>query len=122
MHDDQLANQSREVQNLTVRHMETYNLYTRADIERNRLSEDLIAANALVEQLRNDCANLRAEKRIADDIQARLTQENKNLQLERSHLSSLMANVQQIHNDLQKSGDNDRRRLETQIQLLERQR
>jgi nucleoprotein TPR len=42
--------------------------------------------------------------------------------MERSHLSDLMANVQKMHNDIERSSENDRRRLESQIQLLEKQR
>ncbi len=42
--------------------------------------------------------------------------------MERSHLSDLMANVQKMHNDIERSSENDRRRLESQIQLLENQR
>ncbi|KAH9018593.1 hypothetical protein EDB85DRAFT_603993 [Lactarius pseudohatsudake] len=41
--------------------------------------------------------------------------------MERSHLSDLMANVQKMHNDIERSSENDRRRLESQIQLLEHQ-
>ena len=32
-----------------------------------------------------------------------------------------MANVQKMHNDLERSGDNDRKRMESQLQLLESQ-
>ena len=49
-------------------------------------------------------------------------EENKTLAVERSHLSDLMANVQKMHNDLERSGENDRRRLESQLQLLENQK
>jgi nucleoprotein TPR len=55
-------------------------------------------------------------------VQIRLVEENKMLALERSHLSDLMGNVQKMHHDLERSGENDRRRLETQAQLLEQQR
>jgi nucleoprotein TPR len=41
--------------------------------------------------------------------------------MERSHLSDLMGNVQKMHNDLERSGENDRRRLENQLQMLEGQ-
>lgn len=43
------------------------------------------------------------------------------MSLDRSHLSDLIANVQKMHNDLERSGENDRRRLESQLQLLEGQ-
>jgi len=36
-------------------------------------------------------------------------------------LSDLIANVQKMHNDLERSGENDRRRLESQLQILETQ-
>ena len=54
-------------------------------------------------------------------VQGRLVEENRTLAVERSHLSDLMANVQKMHNDLERSGENDRRRLESQIQMLEGQ-
>ena len=48
-------------------------------------------------------------------------EENRTLAMERSHLSDLMNNVQKMHNDLERSGENDRRRLESQLQILENQ-
>ena len=54
-------------------------------------------------------------------VQSRLVEENKTLSMERSHLSDLMGNVQKMHNDLERSGENDRRRLESQLQMLETQ-
>ena len=54
-------------------------------------------------------------------VQGRLVEENRTLAVERSHLSDLMANVQKMHNDLERSGENDRRRLESQIQMHEGQ-
>ena len=59
---------------------------------------------------------------LLQSIQTRLVNENKTLAVERSHLSDLMANVQKMHNDLERSGENDRRRMESQLQLLENQK
>ena len=106
--------QSKDIDNLSKRNQELYDQYTRIDIECHRVSEDLLTATTLVDQLRNEAANLRAEKRIWESVQARLVDENKSLALERSHLSDLMANVQRMHQDLERSGENDRRRLESQ--------
>ena len=36
-------------------------------------------------------------------------------------MSDLITNVQKMHNDLERSGENDRRRLESQLQILETQ-
>jgi len=41
--------------------------------------------------------------------------------MERSYLADLMSNVQKMHNDLERSGENDRRRLEGQLQMLDNQ-
>ncbi|OBZ68761.1 Nucleoprotein TPR [Grifola frondosa] len=113
--------QNRELNDLTKRNQQLYDQYTRIEIECNKVSEDLISTSGLVEQLRNECANLRAEKKIWEGVQGRLVEENKALAIERSHLSDLMANVQKMHNDLERSGENDRRRLESQMQMLENQ-
>jgi nucleoprotein TPR len=129
---------NRELDTLTKRNQQIYDQYTRCDIECKHALEDLLSANGRIEQLRNECANLRAEKaiwgvsklrwmfhsdfyRVKQGIQTRLVDENKTLALERSHLSDLIVNVQKMHNDLERSGENDRRRLETQMQMLETQ-
>ncbi|KAI0647815.1 hypothetical protein C8Q79DRAFT_924901 [Trametes meyenii] len=121
MVQEQITIQKRENDDLVKRNQHLYDQYTRVDIECNRMSEDLIASNGLLEQLRNECANLRAEKKIWESVQGRLVEENKTLATERSHLADLMANVQRMHNDLERSGENDRRRMDSQIKLLEDQ-
>ncbi|KAJ6508423.1 hypothetical protein C8R45DRAFT_1069158 [Mycena sanguinolenta] len=121
MSQDQFAAHGREVEDLTQRNQQLFDQWTRLDIECNRATEDLQAANGRIEQLRNECANLRAEKKIWESVESRLVEENKTLAMERSHLSDLMGNVQKMHNDLAKSGENDRRRLENQAQLYEGQ-
>lgn len=64
MHQDQLDLRYREVENLTKRNNELQDQWTRLDIECNRLTEDLQDATSRIEQLRNENANLRAEKEI----------------------------------------------------------
>lgn len=59
--------------------------------------------------------------RTLQGVQSRLVEENRTLAVERSHLSDLMANVQRMHHDLDRSGESDRRRLESQIKMLEGQ-
>jgi len=55
-------------------------------------------------------------------VQSRLAEENRTLAMERSYLADLMNNVQKMHNDLERSGENDRRRLEGQLQMFETQK
>ncbi|CCM06215.1 uncharacterized protein FIBRA_08460 [Fibroporia radiculosa] len=121
MIQEQSIAQSRELDNMSKRNQQLYDQYTRIDIECNRVSEELLTANSITEQLRSECANLRAEKKIWESVQTRLVEENRILTVERSHLSDLMGNVQKMHSDLERSGENDRRRLENQIKMLENQ-
>lgn len=64
MLQEQITAQGRELDNLSRRNQDLHHQHTRIDIECNRVSEDLIASKGTVEQLRNECANLRAEKKI----------------------------------------------------------
>ena len=52
-----------DVQTLTKRNQDLSDKYTRIDIECNRVSEDLHLARNALDQLRNERANLKAEKR-----------------------------------------------------------
>lgn len=54
----------RDLDDLTKRNRDLYERFTAVDIECNRVTEYLIAANGQIDQLRNECANLRAEKKI----------------------------------------------------------
>jgi nucleoprotein TPR len=137
MAQEQATVSAHEIESLAKRHQYLLEKFTRADIECHKFTEDLLTANAKLDQLRNESANLRAEKKIWEvsqllnaphfmlkmfqGVQGRLVEENRTLAVERSHLSDLMANVQRMHNDLERSGENDRRRLESQIQMLEGQ-
>ncbi|KAJ3826801.1 hypothetical protein EV361DRAFT_893712 [Lentinula raphanica] len=121
MLQDQINLQNQERNDFTRINQQLNDQCARADIECNRLNEELIVASTRVEQLRSECANLRAEKGIWESIQSRLVEENKSLAMERSHLSALMGNVQKMHSELERSGENERRRLENQLQLLENQ-
>lgn len=64
MHQEQLDLRYRDVENLSKRNSQLQDQWTRLDIECNRLTDDLQVANGRVEQLRNENANLRAEKDI----------------------------------------------------------
>ena len=64
MVQEQAVVQSRELDSLSKRNQDLYDQYMRIDIECNRVSEELLVATGHLEQLRNECANLRAEKKI----------------------------------------------------------
>ncbi|KAF8967178.1 hypothetical protein BDZ97DRAFT_1917117 [Flammula alnicola] len=121
MHEEQFRVHNLEIDELTKRNNHLHEQNVRLDIECGRVTDELQVALGRMEQLRNECANLRAEKKIWESVQGRLVEENRSLAMERSHLADLMSNVQKMHNDLERSGENDRRRLESQLQMLEGQ-
>ncbi|KAF8340155.1 hypothetical protein F5887DRAFT_919553 [Amanita rubescens] len=134
MHQEKFAFYPRQVDDLTKRNQKLFDQWIRIDIECSRATEELQIATGQIEQLRNESANLRAEKKIWEvrysnrliqfsvstldlGVQSRLVGENKTLALERGHLSDLVSNVQKMHNDLERAGENDRRSLESQQEL-----
>ena len=138
MAQEQYSVQLRDYESMSKRHQELHDHNNKLEIACNRATEDLATVNSQLELMRNECANLRAEKKIwevssifssfcrqrlivTQSVQSRLIDENKALSVDRSRLSDLVANVQKLHNDVDRSNENDRRRFETQIQALETQ-
>ncbi|ESZ95151.1 hypothetical protein SBOR_4451 [Sclerotinia borealis F-4128] len=89
------------------------------DLRTQQVAEDLIEAKGLVESMRNETANLKAEKKLWRDIQDRLSQDNESLTNERSRLNTLIANQQTLQNERELSESETRRRLQTQVESLE---
>lgn len=56
--------QSRDLDSLTLRNQQLYDQQTRVDIDRERVMDELAVTKGDLDQLRNEAANLRAEKRI----------------------------------------------------------
>ena len=64
MNEEQFQMHNQELNELTKRNRQLLDQWTRMDIECNRVSEDLHLTTGRLEQLRNENANLRAEKKI----------------------------------------------------------
>lgn len=64
MAQEQITVSTREIESLAKRNQQLHEKYTRAEIECHKFTEDLLGANARLDQLRNESANLRAEKKI----------------------------------------------------------
>ena len=64
MAQEQYVMHEREAQNLQKRNQQLHEQYTRLDIACNHAAEELASANSQIERLRNECSNLRAEKKI----------------------------------------------------------
>jgi nucleoprotein TPR len=62
--NDQYKQKVLELDALSDRHQRLYEQCTRYDIECNRATEDLTLVTSKLEEMRNENANLRAEKKI----------------------------------------------------------
>ena len=85
-----------------------------------QVAEDLVEAKGLLDSMRNETANLKAEKDFWKTIEKRLTEDNENLLNERARLNALNANLQNLQNEREHSDTEARRRLQTQVDNLEK--
>lgn len=89
------------------------------DLRTQQVAEDLVEAKGLLESMRNESANLKAEKEFWKSVEKRLMEENENLSNERARLNTLNANLQNLINEREHSDSEIRRRLQTQVESLE---
>lgn len=89
------------------------------DLRTQQVAEELVEARGLADSLRNENANLRAEKDLWKKIEQRLSEDNHNLTGERSRLNKLVADTQTLANERELTEAEARRKLQSQIEILE---
>ncbi|KAL1956278.1 hypothetical protein VTO42DRAFT_7451 [Malbranchea cinnamomea] len=91
----------------------------RQDLKTQQVAEELVEAKNLVDSLRRETANLKAEKDLWKGIEKRLIEDNESLRNDRSRLDSLNANLQSMLNEREHTDAETRRRLQSNIESLE---
>lgn len=91
----------------------------RRDISAHQTEEQLHQIRSNYEILRNEAANLRAEKDIWKSTETRLLNEKKSLEQEKSSVNEFLRNTQTMQHEIEKENSNSRRRLESQVSQLE---
>jgi nucleoprotein TPR len=91
----------------------------RQDLRTQQVAEDLIEAKGLVESMRNENSNLKAEKKLWKDVQDRLSQDNERLINEQGRLNNLISTQQTLQNERELSDSETKRRLQAQVESLE---
>ena len=89
------------------------------DLRVQQVAEELVEAKGLADSMRNETANLKAEKGFWKTIEKRITEDNENLLNERGRLNALNANLQNLLNEQEHSDKEARRRLQTKADNLE---
>ncbi|CAK7238197.1 Protein mlp1 [Sporothrix eucalyptigena] len=93
--------------------------YAKQDIRTQQVAMDLVEVRSLLESMRNENANLKAEKSLWKGIQDRLAQDNESLNQDKSRLNTLLSSQQSLLNERELSESETKRRLQTQIDNLD---
>ncbi|OJD15924.1 hypothetical protein AJ78_03867 [Emergomyces pasteurianus Ep9510] len=104
---------------LQKRHATLMENANKQDVRTQQVAEDLVEARGLVDSLRRETANLKAEKDLWKKIEQRLVEDNKSLFNERARLDSLNANLQSMLNERELLEAESRRRLQSTVENLE---
>lgn len=83
--------------------------------------EELVEGKGLMDSMRNELANLKAEKDFWKNIEKRLSEDNEALLSERHRLNSQIATLQNLLNQREHSDSEARRRLSAQVEHLEKE-
>jgi len=93
---------------------------SKQDVRVQQVAEDLVEARGLLDSMRNETANLKAEKDFWKTVEKRITEDNKSLLNERGRLNTLNANLQNLIHEREHSENESRRRLQSQVESLEK--
>lgn len=88
---------------------------SRQEIRSQQVSDELASVNSLLDSLRNEAANLKAEKSLWKSIEERLKKENTDLLEERGRLNGLLANAQSVEAERIAASAETQQRLNTQV-------
>ncbi|OAA69648.1 Tetratricopeptide, MLP1/MLP2-like protein [Cordyceps fumosorosea ARSEF 2679] len=91
------------------------------DIRTQQVAEELIDAKGLLDSVRNEAANLKAEKKLWKDIQDRMSKDNELLIEEKNRLGNLLATQQSLENERNISESESRRKAQAKIEQQEQE-
>lgn len=91
------------------------------ELRLQQVVEDLVEGKGLVDSMRNELANLKAEKDFWKTIEKRLSDDNEALLSERHRLNSQNSTLQNLLNQREHSDSEARRRLSAQVEHLEKE-
>jgi nucleoprotein TPR len=92
---------------------------TKQEILTQQVREELVEARSTVDGIRNENANLKAERELRKNIEARLGEDHRQLLEERSRLNKMVSDLQSLQNERELAESETRRRLQTRIDNLE---
>ena len=112
-----LQNENTELQKRSQALSETA---AKQDIRTQQVAEELIEARGLLDSMRNETANLKAEKKLWNDIHERMTKDNESLIEEKNRLNNLVSTQQSLENERTMAESDARRQAQARVETLER--
>ncbi|KAK5101882.1 Protein mlp1 [Lithohypha guttulata] len=106
-------------QNLQKRANAASETSTKQELRIQQVAEELVETKGILDGLRRESANLKAEKDLWKSIEKRLIEDNESLRNERSRLDHLNTNLQNLLNEKEQSDSESRRRYQAQNDSLE---
>ena len=113
---DMLRAENNELQKRTYSVMENA---TKQELKVQQVAEELVEAHGMLESMRRETANLKAEKDLWKNVEKRLIEDNESLRNERGRLDKLNGSLQNMLNEREQSDSESRRRLENTVESLE---
>ncbi|KAI4104553.1 MAG: hypothetical protein LQ339_003856 [Xanthoria mediterranea] len=89
------------------------------DLRTQQVAEDLVEAKGLLDSMRNENANLRAEKEFFETIKKRLNADNEAHFAEKARLNTLNIDLQNLVNRNQQTESEERHKLQSRADALE---
>ncbi|KAL8932684.1 MAG: hypothetical protein Q9216_006728 [Gyalolechia sp. 2 TL-2023] len=89
------------------------------DMRTQQVAEDLVEAKGLLDSMRNENANLRAEKEFFKTIEKRMTTDHEAQLSEKARLNSLNVGLQNLINEREQTDGEIRRKLQSRIDTLD---
>ena len=113
-----LQNENTELQKRSQALSETA---AKQDIRTQQVAEELIEARGLLDSMRNENANLKAEKNLWNGIHERLTKDNEGLIEEKNRLNNLISTQQSLENERTMAESEARRKAQAHAENMERE-
>ncbi|KAG9002479.1 hypothetical protein FRB94_003839 [Tulasnella sp. JGI-2019a] len=108
--------QKREVTELQSRYNKSQSQVASLEIACHQAQDQVRELNGMLDRLRHETTNLRAEKGLLKDAESRLVADNHSLNKDNIRLNSLLRDTQTVQSDAHRAAETDRRRLESQLQ------
>lgn len=89
------------------------------DLRTQQVAEELVEAKSLADSMRNENANLKAERELWKKIEARISEDNRSLMDERGRLNKMISDLQNLQNERELTESENRRRLQSRAESLE---